>query len=406
MQKIYDEVASFLSSTTEQELKINGPAGSGKTYLLNELIKQHIIPMSTSFTATTNKAANVVANVINIDTVTVYSLLRLIPFDNYNTGRTELKQTAIPQLDCTLIVIDEGYMLTDAVIKYLETATQTYIKIIYIGDSYQLPPVFYDESPLIHREMRTITLSKIWRTNVPEIQEISNRFREAVDTLKFGKLESIGTNVQVVNAMDFMNETINSFKSDPDATKILGWTNAKTIAYNNFVNKLLNHKEKLNTGDRVVINTPIEVNNKIVFSVDSEATIVNIHRGNNKHMGIAFHEVNLSNAAIAHIAVNPADLQKELTKYKKLKDWKNFFELKNFFNDVRHTYACTVHKSQGSTYGTVFIDVHDIVKNRNIKEVARLLYVAVSRASDRVILCIDTSSMEQEVQMLNLLKIH
>ena len=83
----------------------------------------------------------------------------------------------------------------------------------------------------------------------------------------------------------------------------------------------------------------------------------------------------------------PADLQeyKELkARAKKEKNWKVFFYLQNRMIDLRLPYATTVHKSQGSTYDEVLIDL-DSFKSCWDKDVAaRLLYVAVSRAKNKV----------------------
>lgn len=56
------------------------------------------------------------------------------------------------------------------------------------------------------------------------------------------------------------------------------------------------------------------------------------------------------------------------------------------FLDLRHSYACTVHKAQGSTYDTVYVDLDDLYKAiRNKDMYNRLLYVAVSRAAKKVV---------------------
>lgn len=47
--------------------------------------------------------------------------------------------------------------------------------------------------------------------------------------------------------------------------------------------------------------------------------------------------------------------------------------------DLDYAYALTVHKSQGSTYDEVFIDLPDINKNKNYVERNKLKYVAFSR---------------------------
>jgi len=61
--------------------------------------------------------------------------------------------------------------------------------------------------------------------------------------------------------------------------------------------------------------------------------------------------------------------------------WRAFFEIKRNFHDVRPPYCQTVHKSQGSTYKFSFVDVGDVGRNTKWYETARLLYVALTRAS-------------------------
>ena len=53
--------------------------------------------------------------------------------------------------------------------------------------------------------------------------------------------------------------------------------------------------------------------------------------------------------------------------------------------DLRAAYAQTVDKSQGSTYDKVFIDLDDISHCTSGARIARMLYVAVSRARHQVI---------------------
>jgi superfamily I DNA/RNA helicase len=159
-------------------------------------------------------------------------------------------------------------------------------------------------------------------------------------------------------------------------------------------------------GDTVALNTPVfGVNGETIFAVDAQVKVTNIDKTVDKINGIFFKHVSFNNVIVRQVANDYNDVKKELKSIAKTKNWKEYFDLKNFFTDIRHTYACTVHKSQGSTYKTVFIDVSDISKNNKLQEVARLMYVAVTRASDRVVLCMDTSTIESEVKMLDVLKI-
>jgi exodeoxyribonuclease-5 len=59
--------------------------------------------------------------------------------------------------------------------------------------------------------------------------------------------------------------------------------------------------------------------------------------------------------------------------------WGAFWAFKEAFHKVRHSYAITAHRAQGSTYEAVFVDWRDILTNRNRGEAFRCLYVACTR---------------------------
>ena len=73
------------------------------------------------------------------------------------------------------------------------------------------------------------------------------------------------------------------------------------------------------------------------------------------------------------------DVPSELNRRRK-DAWRAFFKFREeAFADLRPAHSSTIHRSQGSTYGHVFIDLGDVGKNRNRNEVLRLLYVALTR---------------------------
>ncbi|MBL4860854.1 MAG: ATP-binding domain-containing protein [Acinetobacter sp.] len=61
--------------------------------------------------------------------------------------------------------------------------------------------------------------------------------------------------------------------------------------------------------------------------------------------------------------------------------WPLFFSYKDYYADLRHPYAMTVHCSQGSTFENQFLMLDDILKNPNTREMMQMLYVAVTRPS-------------------------
>ena len=60
------------------------------------------------------------------------------------------------------------------------------------------------------------------------------------------------------------------------------------------------------------------------------------------------------------------------------------FSLSTLFHDLRYAYALTVHKSQGSSFEQVYVDVRNIGVNRSALERNKLCYVALTRAQKRV----------------------
>jgi superfamily I DNA/RNA helicase len=66
------------------------------------------------------------------------------------------------------------------------------------------------------------------------------------------------------------------------------------------------------------------------------------------------------------------------------KKWFFFFSTKRLFVDVKYTFASTIHKLQGSTYKTVYIDLIDIENIKDKDLMYRLLYVAITRASEEI----------------------
>ena len=67
-------------------------------------------------------------------------------------------------------------------------------------------------------------------------------------------------------------------------------------------------------------------------------------------------------------------------------EWSIVEEIEERWVDLRAAYACTVNKAQGSTFDRVYIDLTDIGRCTSGDQIARMLYVAVSRARRQVFL--------------------
>lgn len=66
--------------------------------------------------------------------------------------------------------------------------------------------------------------------------------------------------------------------------------------------------------------------------------------------------------------------------------WDKYFKLRDSFSDIQYSFASTIHKLQGSTYESAYIDLASLLNNRQISKdfLYRLVYVAITRAKNNV----------------------
>ena len=74
--------------------------------------------------------------------------------------------------------------------------------------------------------------------------------------------------------------------------------------------------------------------------------------------------------------------------YEKLMEniWSYLYEnLIDIFADISYGYCITTHKSQGSTFNNIYVDMNNIIlKNTNQEESYRCLYTAITRTSGKL----------------------
>ena len=79
--------------------------------------------------------------------------------------------------------------------------------------------------------------------------------------------------------------------------------------------------------------------------------------------------------------MNKCDLQTEVEK-KINKLYQEYqYNFVDCFAQLNYGYCITVHKSQGSTFKNVFVDINDILDNNNINETSKCLYTSITRSS-------------------------
>jgi len=394
---------NFLDDPIQNEMIISGFAGSGKTFLvqyLYELIRQKDKikkaidkthkPVPVSFTATTNKAAKVLKQVVKDKVYTIHTHLGLKVRDDYKTGKsnTVISKDTVPMYG--IVFIDEASMID----RQLYGIIREYIgsaKVVYIGDYYQLPPVFEKDSP-VFKHPNVYRLLEIQRQAINNpIIALSQEYRSVIDKgppFTWPEIEPDHQNIFVLTGTEFEHMVRQKFTQQhhPDDYRILAYTNQKVIAYNKFVRSLYTNNAEFVPGEKVVTNQPVRLpgTESIVYPSEWTLEITSTEPHTSDH-GVEGYLITFESQVVKYFYPKHYDDVKALLKhYAKVKDWRNYFNIKNNYLDIRPIHALTCHKAQGSTFQEVFIDLNDMNKCKKWHEVARLVYVAITRASERV----------------------
>lgn len=411
-QKVVDNFPGFLLSD-DREFTISGYAGSGKTFLVQYLTKMApaqqkmvqlldptIKPRTFVYTATTNKAAEVLRGTLQQPTSTIHSTLGLRVMNDYNSGKQVLKQHKPPEpLNNSILFIDESSMINDALLSSIRAAVQAYddCKIVYIGDAYQLPPVKEDLCPVFQTgKSNTYFLSEIHRqAEDSPIIGLASQYRMMLDDTDLDWPEIPHDDKIIFKYQDkdtYLDALRTAFKAphEPDDLKIVAWSNKRVLRYNDWIRQLLGSTQAIEAGDVVTTNKPMFANRTIMAPTDYRMEVQSVTPGVDTLDGrwevsgywVRFTKWGDGVAVFMPEKWNEVNaLTKQLAKDK---DWGPFFAIKENWADLRPIHASTVHKAQGSTYKEVFVDLADIGKNTRWRDVVRLIYVAVTRASHKV----------------------
>lgn len=405
-----DKFMRFLLSN-EKEFYLFGSAGSGKTFLAKQLkqIVETKYPeycrlvgleprlYGALFTASTNKAAAVLSETIRDSVSTIYNLFGIKVTEDFKTGDTNLEVTGSPNVQNFVIFIDECSMLSRRALQIIRKLCPDTSKLVFIGDNNQLAPVnekpYWNNTP----ERTTAYLSTPVRNKESKnLVELCNQLKGTVQTGKFYSI--IPDAKSIIRANDEIAE--NFLKNfNPDTDIVLAYTNEKVEKYSQYISK---YCKNLHPEKDVMVNVDHYVSgykwgeaNQTGKSYYPEQRFRDVHiKKGTAETSLGYTDFKYKGAwAIDVITgtkefvylLDPEVKQKLLKTFSWRKAWKDYYMIKNGFMVLRTTYATTVHKSQGSTYDRVFIDLDSFNACRDKETLTRLLYVAVSRARKQVV---------------------
>lgn len=396
-------------------LTLIGQGGTGKTTCVMTAVEQLLARgKRVLITAPTNKAVKQLvmsaqAHGLDMSAVTFNTVhralgLAMLPSEDkkhaFRAGKGCLDAFDV-------MVLDEGSMLSKYVLyDYLipECATLG-IRLLVMGDDMQLPPVKEQVSP-VFTEFETIRLTRVERqAEGSEILTVNGILRQAMkDSKPFVAPVVQGNGIQEILPAQFVSAVTEAFTldTDLDSQRVLAWTNRRVDFLNSAIRqKLYGRKpDRFYPGERVVTGGPVKRNDEVILGTDEECTVVQYRitevmdetDGEEYKVYQVILQPLFTNGGRVVVSVLHEDeedrVEAKLAKMSRMargstaesgKIWKQFWAFKDMFANIRYCYCITVHRSQGSTYDRVFVDVKDILGNTVRSERQRLLYVAYSR---------------------------
>jgi hypothetical protein len=398
-QTALDAFSQFLLDPIETVFVLSGYSGTGKSTLIKtildkipdymrtaRLINPKVKDYTVQLTATTNKAAENFSQITGMEVSTIHSFLGLRVQTDYVTNTTRLIPRSADEKFGYLLFIDEASYVDKDLLKYVFSLTKQ-CKIVFIGDPAQLTPVKATATPVFDAKFSGAHLSQVVRqAEGNPIINLSTMFRNTVNTGEFFKFSPDGQVVVYLDRVDF-NQSIESEFTRPDwkyqDSKILAWTNKRVIDYNHSVRDCVKGNPHFQVGDYAVCNKFVS-QNRTTIKTDQMVRITDISEPQIIY-GVPGRYYELDN----HLQIfGPDSLDEKKLAIKNARACEEFGRVQDMENwiDLRAAYACTVNKAQGSTFDRVFIDLDDISRCNSGNQIARMLYVAVSRARKQVFL--------------------
>jgi ATP-dependent exoDNAse (exonuclease V) alpha subunit len=399
-QKALDAFNQFLLDPLETVFVLRGYSGCGKSTLIRilleklpglvqmaQLVDPKFVSLNVALTATTNKAAENLSQITGLPVSTIHSFLGLRVSNNYQTGQTTLSAKHASVKTEALLFIDEASYIDHQLLQHIFQLTHK-SKVVFIGDPAQLIPVGQKSATVFDSPFKGAELTEVVRQLAGNpIVGLSTKFRETVNTGQFFSFTPDGNHIQHLSKADFDQAIVSEF-TRPDwrfnDSKILAWTNKRVVAYNHYVNQYVTGNPHFQEGDYAVCNHYIS-NGKSPIKTDQMVQITEIGED------VVVHDVagNYITVDGFFTAFQPKLLQDKLKAIKKARHYGALLEaaeMEQTWIDLRAAYACTINKAQGSTFDRVFIDLGDIRRCNSGDQIARMLYVAVSRARHQVVL--------------------
>lgn len=439
----FQQIAHFIVSGNRDNLFVlKGYAGTGKTTIIATLVN-HLKDAGKKYVllAPTGRAAKVIAGYSEKPAHTIH---KRIYFPKKGSGGAMSFTLQQNKFKDTVFIVDEASMISDTPTdsKMYESSSllddlMSYVysgqncKMIFVGDTAQLPPVNSDLSPALDekqlsqayfKDVQHIELDEVMRQeeksgilyNATELRELLKT--AFFDTFKFN-VRGFKDIVRLTDGYDIQDAIHSAYSNySIEDTAFIVRSNKRANAYNQQIRtRILDRENELSTGDFLMVVK----NNYFWLDEKSEAgfiangdiiEVLEIFRIEELY-GFKFAKVKVrlvdypnqppletvllldtltsespsltyeeSNKLYQEVLLDFADEPSQFKRFLKIKANPHFNALQ-----VKFSYAITCHKSQGGQWNTVFIEQPYLPEGID-RDYIRWLYTAITRAKDRLYL--------------------
>jgi len=390
-------------------LSLSGSAGTGKTFMLAEIIKKFHGDYNMCLTAPTHKAVKVIRDTLHdndaphIDTRTIHSFLSLKLQPDYNTGKPELKPTGKPVNRVHILFCDESSMVSNELLGYCDDRISegTVKVVVLVGDTFQLKPVDDDTvSEHISNDHDYMLTEIVRQAEDNPIIATASRIKKHIKDKDYPPLHTLFDDLTVVKNR---RELVDRYLSDTD-DRILGtYTNIKVQNYNDYFRSVImcNPDASVVPGEMFVFHDTLFAGNDLIHLNADISEVVSCTKEKHARHNIYYWNVrDTDNESYRVIDAGSKEkfdetLEKMIKKAKAEKDtarrrvlWKSYYSTKDVYANVRYNYASTLHRLQGSTVDNVYLDLSDLSNPNNPyydkDTIFRLIYVGITRARNNV----------------------
>ncbi|MBU1658900.1 AAA family ATPase [bacterium] len=407
-------------NVSDYMLSLMGAAGTGKTYLTTEIVKfLKNSKIDFTITAPTHKAVNVLARSLEKNNVeapckTIHSFLGIKPFKDYDTGIEKFVIDKATKQDqrTTVLIVDESSMIGDELYGYIaEKIKENKIScVLFVGDPYQLLPISGDNHQIYRLKYQYELQEIVRQAKDSSIIKMSTQIRDMIarktfiDLKKFIELNQYADITYFHNDKDFLEDFYKNERWFEEDKIIATYKNKDVDALNKIVRnkyweqKNVSFSDTLRAGDKLRFVDAYSAREITIYHNGQIVELEYAQKEYHEALNIQYWDCKAVNAMQQQVfrVVDPASMSKFNDKLKALSEiakrapqaeksklWYTFFTTRDMFANVQYIHASTIHKLQGSTYESCYVDIFQLIDNpyMSIEEKYRLFYVAITRAS-------------------------